>query len=121
MQTVALREVRSASRRGMTYWMRSVAGALGAAVLLVLMVYVQIGVMGGRALFMTCVGLAFALCLFEGVRQAATSIVEERVEGTLGLLLLTRVRGGELLVGKFAALMFFAVQTLLAVAPVLAT
>ena len=56
----------------------------------------------------------------EGVRQASTSIVEERVEGTLGLLLLTRVRGAELLLGKFAALAFFSMQTLLAVGPIVA-
>ena len=118
MQIVACREVRSASRRASTYWSRVAAAGGGGAVLLILMLQAAVGIISGRMLFATCIWIAFLLCLLEGVRQASTSIVEERVEGTLGLLLLTRVRGAELLLGKFAALMFFALQTLIAVGPV---
>jgi hypothetical protein len=120
MQTVAWREIRSASRRPATYWARAAAAGIGGAVLLLLMMQVGFGIVSGRTLFRACVWLGFLLCLLEGVRQAATSIVEERAEGTLGLLLLTRVRGAELLLGKFVALAFFALQTLLAVGPIVA-
>ena len=120
MQIVAWREIRSAARRPATYWMRAAAAGIGGAVLLVMMMQIGFGVVSGRTLFLSCVWLSFLLCLLEGVRQASTSIVEERVEGTLGLLLLTRVRGAELLLGKFAALAFFSMQTLLAVGPIVA-
>lgn len=120
MQTVAWREIRSASRRPATYWARAAAAGIGGAVLFLMMMQWGFGIVSGRSLFRACVWLAFLLCLLEGVRQASTSIVEERAEGTLGLLLLTRVRGAELLLGKFAALAFFALQTLLAVGPVVA-
>jgi hypothetical protein len=120
MQTVAWREIRSAARRPATYWTRAAAAGIGGAVLLLMMMQAGFGFVSGRTLFQTCVWLAFLICLLEGVRQASTSIVEERVEGTLGLLLLTRIRGAELLLGKFAALGFFALQTLLAVGPIVA-
>lgn len=114
MRTVALREIRSAARRPATYWTRVAAGAIGSLLL------VSMGAMEGRTLFYAAITLGVFLCLMEGVRQGSTAIVEERVDGTLGLLLLTRLRGAELLFGKFAALAFSGVQTLLAVAPILA-
>ncbi len=120
MQTVALREIRSHSRRPATYWTRCLHAGAAAAIILIMMMQIGFGFLSGRSLFMTAVTVAFILCLLEGVRLAATAIVDERVDGTLGLLLLTKIRGGELLLGKFAALAFFSLQILLALTPVLA-
>jgi ABC-type transport system involved in multi-copper enzyme maturation permease subunit len=114
MRMVAWREVRAASRKRMTYWRRVIAGAAGALLILTL------GGSAPRTMFLISVAVAFALCLVEGVRLASTSIVDERAEGTLPLLLLTKLSGKELLFGKLFALGFFSLQTLLAISPVLA-
>ncbi|HEY6229040.1 MAG TPA: hypothetical protein VI282_18115, partial [Verrucomicrobiae bacterium] len=113
MQMVASREIRSAARLPRTYWIRITAGAAGVFVL------ATFGTDDSRSMFFRSVITAFALCLLEGVRLASSTIVDERNEGTLGLLLLTKLRGDELLLGKLAALGFFSLQTLIAVVPVL--
>lgn len=77
------------------------------------------GANDSRGMFFRGVATAFLLCLLEGIRLAATSVVDERNEGTLGLMLLTRLRGEELLLGKLLALAFFSLQTLMVVVPVL--
>lgn len=91
MQTVARREIRAASRRPGTYWSRAIAGAVGAVVILSMLFQYSLGVVSERTLFFWGIGLAVIMTLLEGVRQAATSIVDERAEGTLGLLLLTQI------------------------------
>jgi hypothetical protein len=113
MQFVARREVRSAARRPVTFWSRTAAGAAG------LFVLATFGTNDSREMFMRGVATGFLLCLLEGVRLASPSIVDERNEGTLGLLLLTKLGGDELLLGKLTALGFSSLQTLMAIVPVL--
>jgi hypothetical protein len=113
MQFVARREVRSAARRPVTFWSRTAAGAAG------LFVLATFGANDSRQMFMRGVATGFLLCLLEGVRLASPSIVDERNEGTLGLLLLTKLGGDELLLGKLTAIGFSSLQTLMAIVPVL--
>jgi hypothetical protein len=113
MQFVARREVRSAARRPVTFWSRTAAGAAG------LFVLATFGTNDSREMFMRGVATGFLLCLLEGVRLCPPSIVDERNEGTLGLLLLTKLGGDELLLGKLTALGFSSLQTLMAIVPVL--
>src|SRR4051812_18282152 len=110
---VASREIRSAARLPRTYWTRTAAGAAG------LFVLAAFGTDDSRTMFFRGVATAFLLCLLEGVRLASSAIVDERNEGTLGLLLLTKLRGDELLLGKLAALGFFSLQMLMVVVPIL--
>ena len=61
MQTIALREIRAAAGRPSTRWMRVAAGGGAALLGLVMIFYTSLGLFGGRTMFMTSVGFAFAL------------------------------------------------------------
>src|SRR4051794_27375056 len=100
MQMVVQRELRAAARRPGSYWARVWAGGFA---MLALMEHTG-SVVNGRSLFFTAVFLSCIVCVFEGVRRAAGSIVNEKNEGTLVLLLLTPLTGEELFRGKFAAI-----------------
>jgi len=72
----------------------------------------------GRGIFDELVGAAFLLCCAACLLTADT-ISGERREGTLGLLLLMRVRGFDILLGKFGSSALTSVEGLVAVLPVL--
>jgi hypothetical protein len=73
----------------------------------------------GRDAFNGLVAAAFLLCCAACVLTADT-ISSERREGTLGLLLLTRVRHFDVMVGKFASSGLMCLAGLVAFLPVLA-
>src|SRR6267154_1263965 len=99
------RELRTASRRGNTYWTRS-AVALGATI--------TAGCFFGFSLRQTpqemgqytFIGLSLltlGYCLVSGRLFTADCLSAEKREGTLGLLFLTDLKGYDVVVGKLAA------------------
>ena len=58
----------------------------------------------GKALYTTLTGFAFGLCLLAGVLLTADCLSEEKREGTLGLLFLTDLKGYDVVLGKFMAM-----------------
>src|SRR5262245_51302012 len=119
---IVARELRVASRRASTYWIRLSAGLsvllIGAWCLAVErrmrppeMSLVPSGVM---------TGVAVLFCILSGVRYTADCISQEKREGTLGLLFLTRLRGYDVVLGKLAASSLNTLYGVLAVMPMIA-
>src|SRR5919109_2235672 len=116
------RELRVASRKRGTYWMRVIA-ALIAIVLFTWMLFALSrdnvpSTAHGRHLFRALFSLAFFSCLFIGARLTSDSLSEEKREGTLGLLFLTDLKGYDLVLGKLAASSLHAVYGVVAAFPV---
>jgi ABC-type transport system involved in cytochrome c biogenesis permease component len=119
---IADRELRVASRRRATYWMRFFL-AFGVFViwfLLVLMAPAATPISKGKLLFGALSILMLVFCLLAGVFLTADSISEEKREGTLGLLFLTDLKGYDIAFGKLLATSVHAFYGLLAVLPLLA-
>src|SRR6266478_6249848 len=117
------RELRVASRRRSTYWVRT-----GAA-LLVIIVGTWIFLMMRQEtspaelssmLFGVLTGGAVLYCLLSGVRSTADCLSQEKREGTLGLLFLTDLKGYDVVLGKLAANSLNSLYGVLAVVPMLA-
>lgn len=117
------RELRVATRRRMTYWLR-----VGIAVIsLVLCLWTlqaeysfrQTAAMG-RAIFSTLTTVALAFCLLAGVAVTADAISKEKREGTLGLLFLTDLNGYDIVLGKLFATSLNVFYGLIAIFPILA-
>ncbi|MFM7103623.1 MAG: ABC transporter permease subunit [Verrucomicrobiota bacterium] len=119
---VVERELRVASRRGWTYWGRSLTAALALAVATWITWFAghQAPAQLGIELFVVSSGLAFAFAAFAGVTFSSDAIAAERREGTLGLLFLTDLRGHDVALGKLSASSLDCVFCLLAALPVLA-
>lgn len=119
---IVVRELRVASRRRGTYWVRSSA----ALAVIVAGTYLFLVMQGAppRVLAMTLFGIltggAVLYALFSGVRWTADCLSSEKREGTLGLLFLTDLRGYDVVLGKLAANSLNACYAVLAVVPVLA-
>ena len=119
---IVARELRVASRRRATYWVRS-----GAALALIV-VGVWFFLMMRHApphevalvLFRILAGASVLYCLLSGVRATADCLSEEKREGTLGLLFLTDLKGYDVVFGKLAATSLNAFYGVLAVVPMLA-
>lgn len=116
------RELRVASRRWTTFWMR-----LLAAVTFVLMGMGGImaanfnnGAPSGLGLFKSLSGLCFILCVVAGPILAADILSAEKRQGTLGLLFLTDLRPIDVMLGKLAAVSINAAAAVLASVPVFA-
>ncbi|MDB6108600.1 MAG: hypothetical protein JWR69_350 [Pedosphaera sp.] len=117
------RELRVAARRVSTYRNRLLAPAVLAAAVLarVLLVTVPASRPGwGTAVFQTLSCLALAFCVLEGVRKTADCLSAERREGSLGLLVLSDLKGYDVILGKLAAAALSAFYGLFAVFPILA-
>ena len=120
---IVARELRLASRRRATYWLRTF---LGFAVSMVWLFLLAAGRRGGapaslgQTLFTAIGVLAFGFGLLAGVFLTADCLSEERREGTLGLLFLTDLRGYDVIFGKLMASSLPALYGLLTVLPVLA-
>jgi hypothetical protein len=115
------RELRIRARSRATYWSRFGVGLAGALVLLPQLIWPwPLGAPGGmgRSLLNAIVSAAFlgscAACLL-----TADVISSERREGTLGLLLLTRVRAFDVLVGKLGSAGLSSLCALVAFLPML--
>ena len=119
---IVARELRIASRRRSTYWVRS-----GAA-LVVMVIGAWFFLMAQQqppheiavVLFGILTGGAVLYCLFSGVRSTADCLSEEKREGTLGLLFLTDLKGYDVVFGKLAATSLRTFYGVLAVVPMLA-
>jgi ABC-type Na+ efflux pump permease subunit len=119
---IVARELRVASRRRGTYWVRT--GAALAVIILgtwfFLMMQREAPHEIGQVLFGILTGSAVLYCLLSGVRSTADCLSEEKREGTLGLLFLTDLKGYDVVLGKLAANSLNSLYSVLAVVPMLA-
>jgi ABC-type transport system involved in cytochrome c biogenesis permease component len=119
---VVTRELRVASRKARTFWVRFFA-ALVATVLFcwIWLTFSQSYNFGrqGSSLFSGLSGLAMTYALLIGL-ATSDSISEEKREGTLGLLFLTDLRGFDVVLGKLAATSLNSFYGLIAIFPLLA-
>src|SRR4051812_46792000 len=97
MQIALQRELLVGARRSGTYWARIFAGTLAAFALF----QDASRNFAGRDMFFTALTIAFFACVFEGVRRGAGAVADEKNEGTLGLLFLTKLSGPQLMFGKY--------------------
>jgi ABC-type transport system involved in multi-copper enzyme maturation permease subunit len=119
---VAAREVREASRQARTYAWRAGTAAVALGVMTVLFWITQfnVGMAPGRVLFAGVSTAAFIYCLLAGAVRTADAISSEKRENTLGLLLLTDLKGWDILFGKLVSSAANSFLGLLAVMPLLA-
>jgi ABC-type Na+ efflux pump permease subunit len=118
------RELRRATRQPRTYWARVTASTLAAVAAIVSFQSLSTwtaAASNGRALFGLISAMAFWSCLFAGVFTTALPLVDEKKQGTLGLLLLTPLRAYDIVVGKMAAVSLNLVQVLMGILPVMAS
>jgi ABC-type Na+ efflux pump permease subunit len=76
--------------------------------------------LSGPMIFAAIAWGGFILSGLEGMRATADSIALERREGTLGLLLLTGLRGRQIVIGKVAAACVQSLSTVVAILPAFA-
>ncbi|HUS36285.1 MAG TPA: hypothetical protein VM680_13115 [Verrucomicrobiae bacterium] len=74
----------------------------------------------GRDIFQILVWIAFAFCLLSGVMFASGLLCQERRDGSLALLFLTRLTGLDVILGKLTAILLITGQVALGLFPVLA-
>ena len=119
---IAERELRVASRRGGTYWLRFfVVAALIAISTWAFLVTGRLQPQKvGKILFYTLTGGVMFYSWLAGLRFTADCLSEEKRDGTLGLLFLTDLRGYDVVVGKLLANSLAVFYCVLAVLPVLA-
>ena len=116
------RELRVASRRGLTYWSRSGFGCLAVALTLWAVWMREVGAAGtaaGRETFRTLSFVALISAATTALRLTAPSIAGEKREGTLGLLFLTDLRPHDVVFGKLAVTSLATFYRFLAIVPVL--
>ena len=116
------RELRVASRRRGTYWLRLLVALLAIVVGVFVYVAYALGptdVLGFR-IFIGLAGVAFIYCIAAGRAYTADCLSEEKREGTLGLLFLTSLRGYDVVLGKLAATSLNGFYGLMAIVPILA-
>jgi hypothetical protein len=121
---IAERELRIASRKSSTFWLRtatSLAGLIiGAACLLLMHLGAFGGPAFGKALFGILTWLSLIAVIAAGLFFTSDSLSQEKREGTLGLLFLTDLRGYDVVTGKLLATSLRGFYALLAIFPVLA-
>ncbi|MBL9138459.1 MAG: hypothetical protein JNK85_21500 [Verrucomicrobiales bacterium] len=119
---VAERELRVASRRRGTYWVRfgAAAGAITSAAIGFMAMMRERPSEQGQVLFIALSILGFVYALLSGVLTTSDCVSEEKREGTLGLLFLTDLRGYDVVAGKMAASAVRAVLGMMSIIPVIA-
>ena len=116
--SLAWREALTAARKRRLYFTRTLVAAI---CFLAIPLQLDFGpTASGRKVFETMSWLAFTYCLFAGVLRSCDTLAEEKREGTLGLLLLTDLRPGSVLLGKFLSASASTFFGLLAIVPMLA-
>src|SRR5262245_52819477 len=113
------RELRTRARNRATYWTRFAAVLVGAIVCLPELLSGNFGTTSGstgKFIFngIVVIGFLLACC---GAALTADVVSRERRDGTLGLLLLTRVRQLDILIGKFGAAGLTSICALAALLP----
>jgi ABC-type transport system involved in multi-copper enzyme maturation permease subunit len=119
---IVARELRVASRRRVTYWVRTGA-ALAVMILgtwLFLMMHTEQPAAIAQMLFAVLTGSAVLYALLSGVRDTADCLTSEKRDGTLGLLFLTDLKGYDVVIGKLAATSLNALYSIIAVLPMFA-
>ncbi len=118
---IVTREMRVASRKGGTYWNRTVValGAIAVAVFALLVLARESPKNTGFIMFVWMAVVAYAHCLLTGVVLTSDCLAEEKRDGTLGLLFLTDLKGYDVVFGKLFASSLRGVYGLLAIFPVL--
>ena len=114
------RELRVASRRRVTYWIRTGA-ALAVMIIgtwLFLMMQNEPTQTIAQVLFGVLTSCATLSAFLSGLRDTADCLSSEKREGTLGLLFLTDLRGYDIVIGKMAANSINAFYGILAVLPI---
>ncbi len=117
------RELRVRARLKSTYHFRLIGAVI--AIVVVGFLLVVSGAVGspvtmGTKMFDVLASTAYVFCLFEGARNTADCLSEEKRAGTLGLLFLTDLRGYDVVLGKFMAASLNSFYGLLAIFPPLA-
>ena len=115
------RELRTRARNRATYWTRFAAVLVGAIVCVPELLSGNFGTTAGSSgkfIFngIVVIGFLLACC---GSFLTADVLSRERRDGTLGLLLLTRVRRLDILIGKFGAAGLTSICALAALLPLL--
>ncbi len=120
---VLQRELLVRARTGFTYLLRTATAVIGLVAVVFLWGVLDLAspsnALLGQEIFTALLFLLVAVALFEGVRSSALSIVEERTEGTLGLLFLTDLSSRDILVGKVGSHALSSLFALLGAAPLL--
>jgi ABC-type transport system involved in multi-copper enzyme maturation permease subunit len=119
---IVSRELRLASRRRGTYWLRSLAALailIAGAWLFIMLQGAPTKEMAGF-LFGVLTGGAVLFALLSGPRSTADCISEEKREGTLGLLFLTDLKGYDVVLGKLVAGSLNSFYTVVSMVPMLA-
>jgi ABC-type transport system involved in multi-copper enzyme maturation permease subunit len=117
---ILARELRVASRRRITYWIRTGA-ALAVMIIgtwLFLMMQNEPPQMVAQVLFGVLTSCATLSAYLSGIRDTADCLSGEKREGTLGLLFLTDLRGYDVVIGKMGANSINAFYGILAVLPI---
>ncbi len=121
---VAARELRVASRKRSTFWVRVVAAVVAVvigAAFMVLAVF-SFGAFGsglGKGLFATLTWLSLAAVLSAGLFFTSDCLSEEKREGTIGFLFLTDLKGFDVVLGKLAATSLRGFYAFIAIFPIL--
>jgi ABC-type transport system involved in multi-copper enzyme maturation permease subunit len=115
---IVQRELQTAARNPRLYRWRTLSGL--AVLVIVPMIVVNAPVARRWTGAFTILGnLALFLCLLEGIRKTSDAISTERREGTLGLLFLSTLTGGDIIFGKLTAATIRSLSTLLVFIPLL--
>jgi len=115
------RELASVARKSGTYRVRLAVSIVGLLVIIgVLWLSPVSEFERGRQLYRMVSGLALLWAMVAGVLLTADAINDERSRGTLGLLFLTDLTPGDILVGKLAARSLNGVYALISLLPLLA-
>ena len=113
---IADRELRIRARRATTFLLRCLAAAVAFGLTALLLMRGGLW-SGGDIVFRVVIGLAFLFCLFEGSRNTADCLSEEKRGGTLGLLFLTDLKGYDVVIGKLLATSLSSFYGLVAILP----
>jgi ABC-type transport system involved in multi-copper enzyme maturation permease subunit len=117
---ILARELRVASRRRITYWIRTGA-ALAVMIIgtwLFLMMQNEPTQTVAQVLFGVLTSCATLSAFLSGIRDTADCLSGEKREGTLGLLFLTDLKGYDVVIGKMGANSINAFYGILAVLPI---
>ncbi|PYI83130.1 MAG: hypothetical protein DME26_15670 [Verrucomicrobia bacterium] len=120
------RELRVASRKRSTFWVRIAAALVALVIGSGFLVLTMVGSFGfgtpslGKALFGALTWLSLAAALSAGLFFTSDCLSEEKREGTIGFLFLTDLRGYDVVFGKLLATSLRGFYSLLAVLPILA-
>jgi hypothetical protein len=122
---IAARELRVASRKRSTFWVRVVAAIVAVLIggAFMLMAVFSFGMFSsglGKGLFATLTWLSLAAVLSAGLFFTSDCISEEKREGTIGFLFLTDLKGFDVVFGKLAATSLRGFYAFIAIFPILA-